>query len=102
MDFKTRLNSCGRFSTDENFKRIIMRNSCRLRQNSAFSQKEIHNNKETNNDINNIKILRKDSDFKNNLKIIDIDKKKRNENVESITLQKKINKKNKLEIYLIK
>ena len=93
MDYKSRLNSCGRFSTDENFKKIIMRNSCRLRQNSAFSQKEIHNNKESNNDIHNIKIFRKDSDLKNNLKIIDLDKKKRNENFKNIILHKKINKK---------
>ena len=95
MDFKSRLNSCGRFSTDENFKKIIMRNSCRLRQNSAFSQKEIHNNKEPNNDINNIKIIRKYSNMKNNLKIIDIDKKKSNENFESVILYKKISKKDK-------
>ena len=53
MDFKTRLNSCGRFHTDENFKKIIMRNSCRLRQNSAAPKKESYNNKESINELVN-------------------------------------------------
>ena len=64
MDFKARLNSCGRFRTDESFKKIIMKNSCRLRQNSAVNQKDIIINTESNrqlklNKINNIKVLQK-------------------------------------------
>ena len=62
MDFKARINSCGRFSTDENFKKIIMKNSCRLRQSSAFNQKEIYMNTDsTNDEQNNIKIFKRKS-----------------------------------------
>ena len=53
MDFKTRLNSCGRFHTDENFKKIIMKNSCRLRQYSAALKKESYYNTESINELNN-------------------------------------------------
>ena len=59
MDFKTRINSCGRFSTDENFKKIIMKNSCRLRQNSTYNQKEVYMNSDSNNnEQNNIKTFK--------------------------------------------
>ena len=59
MDFRSRLNSCGRFSTDENFRNIIKRNSCRLRQNSVIPPKELYNNTESNKKINNISVVKK-------------------------------------------
>ena len=61
MDFKSRLNSCGRFSTDENFKKIIMRNSTRLRQNSVLNKKEVNNITDLNTELNNIKVINKNS-----------------------------------------
>ena len=59
MDFKSRLNSCGRFSTDENFKKIIMRNSTRLRQNSALTKNDSLNISDSHADLNNIKVVKK-------------------------------------------
>ena len=98
MDFKSRLNSCGRFSTDENFKKIIMRNSCRLRQNSAINQKELYNNKESKKEVNNIKILRKQSDYQSSFLIKESNKnnnKIKEEKIEKIILPKKLNIKRK-------
>ena len=85
MDFKERLNSCGRFSTDETFKKIIMKNSCRLRQNSAFNQKEISLNTESNNELNNIKIFQKQPLLKSETK--------RKEKIKEIIYTKDKNKK---------
>ena len=85
MDFKERLNSCGRFSTDETFKKIIMKNSCRLRQNSAFNQKEISLNTESNNELNNIKVFQKQPLLKSETK--------RKEKIKEIIYTKDKNKK---------
>ena len=59
MDFKSRLNSCGRFCTDENFKKIIMKNSTRLRQNSVLTKNDSLNISDTHTELNNIKVVKK-------------------------------------------
>ena len=66
MDFKSRLNSCGRFCTDENFKKIIMKNSTRLRQNSALTKNDSLNISDTHTELNNIKVVKKLVENKSN------------------------------------
>ena len=89
MDFKSRLNSCGKFGTDENFKKIILRNSCRLREKSALSHQKIPNNKELK-EINNIKLYKKKSESQNK----ELEKTEK-EKIEKIILLKNTIKKNK-------
>ena len=95
MDFKFRLNSCGRFTTDENFKKIIMRNSCRLRQNSVASQNEGYKTTENSSEINNISIIKKKSKKKHYLKKKEGEKKEKKDKSEEILSTKKENKKDK-------
>ena len=90
MDFKERLNSCGRFRTDENFKKIIMKNSCRLRQRSALNQKEICLDTESNKELNNIKVIPKIPYRKTNLITSET---KRKENIKEIIFPKDENRK---------
>ena len=77
MDFKSRLNSCGRFCTDENFKKIIMKNSTRLRQNSALTKNDSLNISDTHTELNNIKVVKKLVENKSKLYQRESDKKEK-------------------------
>jgi len=79
MDFRSRLNSCGRFCTDENFKKIIMKNSTRLRQNSALNKNDSLNISDPQRELNNIKVVKRKFDNKPKLSQRDSDKKEKKE-----------------------
>jgi len=79
MDFRSRLNSCGRFCTDENFKKIIMKNSTRLRQNSALNKNDSLNISDSQRELNNIKVVKRKFDNKPKLSQRDSDKKEKKE-----------------------
>ena len=79
MDFRSRLNSCGRFCTDENFKKIIMKNSTRLRQNSTLNKNDSLNISDSQRELNNIKVVKRKFDNKPKLSQRDSDKKEKKE-----------------------